>query len=221
MGKNPGIAIGLVLIVGGAVIFLDNLGILPFRAAALFWPLVLLSFGAATLYNSRSATARVWGITALVAGTLPLLDVHMRIRTLWPLVLIAAGASMLIHRTRGQRPGSADRLQELAMFSGVKLKIDSAHFEGGELSSVFGGVEIDLRRAGISSSGAEAVIEANAAFGGIEISVPETWRVSLRGAAVFGAYEDKTLPPRPEPGLQSPLLIVRGGAVFGGIVIKN
>ncbi|MDP9171708.1 MAG: cell wall-active antibiotics response protein [Acidobacteriota bacterium] len=233
MDKNPGTIIGIALIGGGALLFLDNLGILPFRATSLFWPLAFLVYGAVFLYNSRSTATAVWGVCSLVAGCLLLLNtvgiLHVTIRTLWPLALIAAGVTMLLYRMRWQHlsdrfastGGTFDRLQEFAIFSGIKRKVDSPSFEGGEISTMFGGIEIDLRRAGISPATKQVIIEANAAFGGIEIRVPETWRVSLQGTAVFGGYEDKTVPPRPEPGVDIPLLIVRGGTAFGGVSIQN
>ena len=58
-------------------------------------------------------------------------------------------------------------------------------------------------------------------FGGIEIRVPRNWRIEKAGAAVFGGFDDKTVPPRPEPGFDPPILVIKGAAVFGGIVIKN
>lgn len=235
MGKNPGSIIGIALIGGGVLLFLDNLGILPFRAASLFWPLIFIIYGTVTLSNSRTGPGSIWGVAALAAGGLLLLDnlhiLHVTFRTLWPLVLIAVGVNMILYRMRWQQfgskfigngdNGSYDRLHEFAIFSGVKRKVESKIFEGGEVASVFGGVEIDLRRAGIISAENVVSIEANAVFGGIEIRVPETWRVSLQGTAVFGAYEDKTLPPRPEPGFNPPLLIIRGGTAFGAVVVQN
>jgi hypothetical protein len=43
----------------------------------------------------------------------------------------------------------------------------------------------------------------------------------MQGSAVFGTYEDKTIPPRPEPGVALPTLIIRGGTAFGSVVIRN
>jgi hypothetical protein len=45
--------------------------------------------------------------------------------------------------------------------------------------------------------------------------------VQLQGNAVFGAYEDKTIPPRPEAGVEGPTLVVRGGTAFGAVEISN
>ena len=112
-------------------------------------------------------------------------------------------------------------LQEFALFSSLKRKVDTQAFEGGEVSSVFGGVEIDLRKAAISSASGQAILEASAAFGGIEVRVPETWNVVLQGTAVFGAYEDKTISARRETGLPLSTLVIRGGTIFGAVVVEN
>ncbi len=230
-GIGLGYAIGIVLISGGVVLFLDNLGIFPFPVKRLFWPFIFLALGGSLLRASRSAATVVWAAACIAAGLLFLMNafdvLHVTGQIVWALALIAAGVVMLICRADWPggmgEPGSRspDRLQEFAMFTGCRRKVDTANFEGGVLSCIFGGIEIDLRRAHLTSPNREAVIEANAAFGGIEIRIPDDWRVSLQGTAVFGAYEDKTLPTRPEPGIQAPVLIVRGGAVFGGISIQN
>jgi alkanesulfonate monooxygenase SsuD/methylene tetrahydromethanopterin reductase-like flavin-dependent oxidoreductase (luciferase family) len=64
-------------------------------------------------------------------------------------------------------------------------------------------------------------VDANAAFGAIKLRVPETWRVVVHGDAVFGAFEDKTVPPRPGPGIDPPILIITGNAAFGAVEIEN
>ena len=109
----------------------------------------------------------------------------------------------------------------MAIFSSVKRRIETPKFEGGELSSVFGSIAIDMRWAAMAAPDRQAVIEANTAFGSIELRVPDTWRVRLQGNAVFGAYEDKTIPPRPEPGVEAPTLVIRGGTAFGSVEIRN
>ena len=66
-----------------------------------------------------------------------------------------------------------------------------------------------------------AELEVSAVFGGAEITVPRTWRVVMKAAAVFGGCDDRTVPPRPEPGLEPVVLVIKGAAVFGGIEIRN
>lgn len=115
--------------------------------------------------------------------------------------------------------GSVDHISEWAIFGGTRRRVDSQDFQGGEAYAMFGGVEIDLRKA--ASTREEILIEANAIFGGVEIRVPETWNVTVRGSGVFGGYEDETLDSRVAPDAKQPHLIVNGFAVFGGVNIKN
>jgi predicted membrane protein len=106
-----------------------------------------------------------------------------------------------------------------AVFGGAKRRIDSRDFQGGEAFAMFGGVEVDLRKAETTKD--EVLVEANALFGGIEIRVPETWNVSVRGAGIFGGYEDESLDSRVTTDTKQPHLVINGFAVFGGVHVKN
>ena len=61
----------------------------------------------------------------------------------------------------------------------------------------------------------------NALFGGVDIRVPDTWRVVLKGMGVFGAFEDKTVPPKTDPNVKTPELVITGAALFGGVKVDN
>jgi predicted membrane protein len=115
--------------------------------------------------------------------------------------------------------GSPDHLSEWAVFGGTRRRVDSQDFQGGEAFAMFGGVEIDLRKAAMTRE--EVLIEVNAVFGGVEVRVPETWDVIVRGAGIFGGYEDERMDTRVAPEVKQPRLIVNGFAVFGGVTIKN
>jgi hypothetical protein len=71
-----------------------------------------------------------------------------------------------------------------------------------------------------STTRAEVDVEANAVFGGVEIWAPDNWDVVVHGAGILGGFEDKTHRP-PDDGVPRPRLIIRGSAVFGGVVVKN
>jgi len=229
--------IGVLLITAGCLLFLDNLSILPYETADSFWPLVLCVLGGIAFYRTCSTAVKVWAATGFVAGILLVLGnfhiIHATVEMLWPMALIAAGITMMIYRLRWREfkdrfsvgsnmsgGGSENMAQEYAVFSHVRRRMESTAFEGGEFTAVFGAIEYDLRWA---SMGAEkrVVIEANTAFGSIELRVPEAWKVQLEGTAVFGQYEDKTIPPRPEPGVPTPTLVVRGGTAFGAVTLRN
>lgn len=232
----------LVLIAVGTILFLDNLGLVPFANIRAYWPMAIAALGAAHLSRTRSACAMVWPWTMIAAGVLLTLGnlgiLRVTIGSLWPIFLIAAGASMLFKRTRWVRPswvrpsprffdpGQRGRagfrnLDENAVFSSINRRIDSANFERADLNCFFGELKVDLRGATISSPAREAVVETNVAFGAIKLRVPETWKVVVHGSAVFGAYEDKTFPPRPGPGIDPPTLTIRGNAAFGAVEVEN
>jgi hypothetical protein len=58
-------------------------------------------------------------------------------------------------------------------------------------------------------------------FGGVEIWVPQNWTVEVVGHGIFGGYDDKTLPPRINPGDKPQHLVLTGYAMFGGVTVKN
>jgi hypothetical protein len=103
--------------------------------------------------------------------------------------------------------------------SHVERHITSKNFKSGTLSAILGGFEIDLSRADIE--GDEAVIYADAFFGGGEIRIPDTWHVVMEGNALFGAFMDETRQRPPEGSAPAKRLIIRGTAVFGGVSIEN
>jgi hypothetical protein len=83
---------------------------------------------------------------------------------------------------------------------------------------LFGGVQLDLRKAGTKLP--EVFLDITAAFGGVEIKVPETWAVSMRVTSIFGGYDDKTHAPAPG-ATPAPVLVVTGATIFGGLGVKN
>jgi predicted membrane protein len=105
------------------------------------------------------------------------------------------------------------------VLSHVERNITANNFKSGTVSAFFGGFDIDLSRADIE--GNEAVILADAFFGGGEIRIPETWHVVIEGSAFCGAFMDETRQRPPEGSTPAKRLIIRGTALFGGITIQN
>lgn len=109
----------------------------------------------------------------------------------------------------GQRPSL------FALMSGVRRQVTGV-FSGAEATAIMGGVELDLRHAGMA--GEEVIIDTFALWGGIEIWVPVHWHVVMQGLPLMGAFEDKT---QVTVQGRQPRLIVRGIALMGGVEIKN
>jgi predicted membrane protein len=231
----------IILIAIGAILFIDNLGIFPFIRLRDYWPLAISAWGIAMLSRPGRNCGMVWGCTMVVIGALLTLgNLHiLRVNagSIWPIFLIAAGVSMLFKRTgwgwcerprarlfsHGERFGRKPcrNLDANAVFGSLNRRIDSVNFERADLNVVFGELKVDLRGATITNPSRQATVETNAAFGAIKLRIPETWKVVVHGNAVFGAFEDKTVPPRPAPGVDPPVLIIEGNAAFGAVEIEN
>ncbi len=101
-----------------------------------------------------------------------------------------------------------------AILGSFKRRMTSQRFAGGDLTSIMGGCELDLREASIEGS---AVLNAFALMGGIEIQVPTDWTVEVEGVPILGGFEETTLRPKDA----SKRLIIRGYAIMGGLSIRN
>ena len=222
---------GLVVAGLGVLFLLDNFGIVGVADWWSFWPLLLIALGISKLADPRDAHDSRRAALLIVAGGI-FLAANLRlipfpIWQLWPLILIAAGLMMLFDRD-GARffaafripPAGAEsqRPDAIAIFGGFKRRVQTDDFRSASYVALFGGGEVDLRRARIQ--GESATIEVSAIFGGFEIRVPPNWIVENRVFGMFGGAADETRPPLPDaPDVRT--LIVRGSAVFGGVGIKN
>jgi len=224
---------GAFIIVIGLFALLDNLHLFDSHLVQPFWPLVFVALGALKLAQSRHGSHVFVGGALIVVGaglTLQNLGLlHFDWRQLWPLALILVGLNVVTKGfvTRGNvtyrssRVGQRDerfehgsRIDASATMSGIVLKNDSQDFQGGEISTVMGAVEIDLRQAAIAT---EAVLHLSIIMGGVEIKVPREWSVSVNGSPMLGGIEDKTVPPM-TPGKR---LVIEGSVIMGGVEISN
>ena len=226
----------IFLIVVGVVLFLDNIGLIPVRNIWEFWPLILIAAGLGRLTSCRETAGRGIGAFLVLIGilmllvTLGILHIHTKDGT-WAvaLLLIAFGVALLIKMLEPGRasfglpapvPSNSDSvLNDVAVLGGIKRKLETGNFQGGLIVGVFGGVEIDLRRSQITATERTATLEIRAVFAGVKLRVPESWKLNVIGASVFGNYEDKTIPPN--TGSNSPTLIITGHSVFASVEIEN
>jgi len=221
---TPHIVFGLLIILVGVVFTLDNFGMVDSERFFRYWPSGLILLGIARLWQARHYDGGGF-MGALLIGVgawlqLEVLDyVDQSVFDLWPLLLIVAGGALVWQGFRGRRgrlaPTSGATINAMAVLAGVERGSNSAAFRGGELTAFMGGCEIDLRQAAIHG---EAVIDVFAMWGGIDIRVPENWRVIGRVTPIMGAFEDKTRAPQ---GAVVHTLVIRGFVLMGGVEVKN
>ena len=221
---------GVVLIVVGTVLLFEKLGYLPRGFALHFWPMIFIVIG---IVKIAYAGGRAVGAALIGVGVLLQLQqtgiLNVQLWQLWPAFLIIAGIVMLFQvLTRPDTappdavdaPGSdSPEFDSAYIFGGAERHINTRNFKSGRLFAMFGGYKIDFRHAEIQ--GDNAVLEANAFFGGGEIIVPEHWFVAMHGVGIFGGYTDKSRHFQPDPTKPTKTLVVKGVAMFGGVEVKN
>ncbi len=213
---------GVVFIVVGLFLLLEKLGFVPSGFVIHFWPSIFIVIG---LVKFVYAGGRPTGAILIALGVLLQLNemgiTHFHFWDLWPVLIIVAGVGMLWQALVKEKPAVSvnPQFDAFYVFGGGDRQVNTKNFTGGNLFAVFGGYKVDFGHADME--GDQAVLEANAVFGGGEIRVPENWLVSVQGVGIFGAYEDKTRHFQPDPSRPTKTLIIRGVAIFGGIEVKN
>jgi predicted membrane protein len=230
--KNPStqIVIGLFVIAVGLLFLFDNLGWLDLNFTLHVWPTALIFFGILKLLQTRTRSGMVVGWALIAIGGLVLLKetglIAISWRSLWPVLMIAAGLAVVFKSTSGRsifdtlghsvdKEGDEADLNIISIMGTYKNRVTSNDFRGGEVTTVMGGVDLDLRQSSING---EAVLNVFSLFGGITVKVPIDWAVVLQGTPIMGGFEEKTVPPSSATGKR---LVIRGYVIMGGLEVRN
>ena len=128
----------------------------------------------------------------LLLGILMLLASRMIIEwsTVWkvfvPAIIIVVGL-FVIFGSRRVKKAKANAKEYIAIFSGVEEIINEVTSDF-SITSVFGGVELDLRDVKLIN---DLVIDCFTLFGGIDIKLPKNVKVEVNGLPIFGGVENK------------------------------
>lgn len=221
MKKSLGeIVFGLLVVIVGVGFLLDVLNIADFsRVLADWWPIFVIIIGLVSLMSNPRVF--VWPLLIVAFGVLLQLR-ELNIVTFniwglfWPVAIIIFGLTLLFRANRSKPEEADDKMLNMfAGFSGHNVRVTSTDFKGAKATAIFGGIELDLTDATLKK---EATIEAFTAFGGIDMRVPDGWRVHVSGLPMFGGWEDKTRSPKDK---NAPILHIKGTCLFGGVSIKN
>ena len=216
---------GFILLILGVAFLLDELQIIQFgELLSTYWPLIIAVIG---LYNLVKKNNRPMSglILIFIAAFFQLKKLDMLPYDIWdyfwPALLIIIGLAIIF--SRNPKPKiptyNEDKVNHFALFSGLATRNDSRQFRGGNICALFGSVDIDLKDAEIT--GKDAYLDLVTIFGGINIKVPEDWKVIVKGLPLFGGWENKTKLKDLDGEKDIPVLKVHCFALFGGIEIKN
>jgi hypothetical protein len=110
-----------------------------------------------------------------------------------------------------------DEFDLVTIYDGLDFRSTAPALRRGSALTWFGGGRLDLRAATLDPAGATLTLRT--VFGGLELLVPETWRVELGVMSFLGGAADTRDPDRVFP--EGPVLRVSGWAAFGGLGIGS
>jgi predicted membrane protein len=223
------VIIGVILVLAGLFLVIRNTGFFPdFIDHVVFsWPMLLVTIGVVMTIGASEKTA---GIIIMAVGAFFMIPLVFRetfhmYNMFWPSIFIIIGIIFIVTRRRGWgsvlSTGMAndDFIDYVSIFSGSERQIISQNFKGGKVSSVFGGIDIDLTKAKLAPG--RNILEVAAVFGGVGVIVPDDWFVTIEVTPVLGGFSDSR---RLSPGMnidRSSQLVIKGAVVFGGGEVKN
>ncbi|WP_162342073.1 MULTISPECIES: LiaF transmembrane domain-containing protein [Cyclobacterium] len=244
--RNGNHALGVLILVIGALLLLKQVGVF-IPGWVFSWPMILIAIGLYSGYkngfqNTGSVVLLIIGGFFLLRDKLYL--PYELGPYLFPLALIFLGLFIIFKKNKnpainwkdwegnydkwekklrtgndpdGLNKESSDYLNVEALFCGLKRKVMSKDFKGGEITTVFGGSDIDLMHADIQN---QAVLKVSVVFGGVKLIVPPHWDVQLGVSNLAAGVEDKRHFHQASPDPQKKLVIT-GSVIFGGIEISS
>ena len=175
-----GLVFGIIIVVVGVTLLLDQMNLIDANRIFRFWPLLLIAWGVSTLLSCQGSGRRFWGGFLILLGiALQLQELgyrRVRMETLWPLFIIGVGVLLVIQafskggdsrlnkwkskqfETGHQFNDAGSHVTCTSIFGGGEHQVSSRNFQTGEMTSIFGGGEIDFSQAEID--GDQAVLEA-------------------------------------------------------------
>ena len=223
---------GILAICFGILVLLYQMDMGVHHAFASWsFALVLIGFVSLVKHNFR----KLWGLVLMgVGGVFMLKEFYpglIETKLIWPVLIIIIGIGVFI-KALGSKSRSArytilsevdlsnaqgdDYFESTAFFGGVNKKVVSKNFKGANISSIFGGTELDLSNADFEK---QATIAITCAFGGVNIIVPSNWKVKSDISTAFGGVDDKRQVSLVDDN--GKLLILTGSCFFGGVEVSG
>ena len=231
MNKVKPIIWGIAIITLGVIFGGNAIGLFNFNVFFEgWWTLFIIVPSAISLVTEKG---RMASLAFLAAGVILLLAAQnvFSYDVAWKVILAVAlilfGIAMIfgtIFHSKSDKE-VAEKVKKLgengnmdahtAIFSGSDKTYKKEVFSGANLVAVFGGVDIDLREAIIEK---DTVIRACAAFGGVNIVVPNDVRVKSKSCFFFGGIADERKDAS-NKGKHTIYVDATGG--FGGVTITD
>jgi predicted membrane protein len=221
------------VILFGVLILLRQMGI-NFPEFLLSWKLIIILVGLIDLV--KKSFKSTFGYILILIGVLFIFnDIYpytIQTRFIWPVLLIVIGISIFIKALRGNKTkteftilseensdkiNSDNYLKSTAFFGGVTKNIVTKDFQGANVTTVFGGTELNFTHADFDK---KVIVDLTTVFGGVNLIVPSNWKVQSNITSLFGGIEDKRQSNLLNED-ENKVLILKGNCVFGGVEILS
>jgi hypothetical protein len=110
----------------------------------------------------------------------------------------------------------SDEFSLAAVVGGAERASTATALRRGRVVAACGGVDLDLRGAKLDPGGAELLVEAY--LGGVQVRVPNEWRIAVEAHSTKGGIETNVAQPDDLPN-DAPNLRVKAIARVGGVLI--
>jgi predicted membrane protein len=198
---DPIYIIGIILLIAGGLLLLDNFGLVGFNVTRLIisWQMIFIVIGILIYAGSENNV----GLIFILMGCLFLLSKYfdVNIWAFWPVILIVLGIyfifginkrKIVLERAANSSEGNSvnrNVIDEVAIFGGGEKSYRIDNFEGGNITAIFGGSEIDLYECKLAPG--THYLDVTAIFGGFSLIVPKDWNIEVRVFPLFGGFSDQ------------------------------
>lgn len=223
--NRKNIILGVLLIIIGVIVGLNSLGItnidLFFDG---WWTLFIIVPCFVGLFNSKDKIGNLVGLLigiVLLLGVQDIISFDIIAKLIIPFILVILGLTLMfkdsINKEVVKKINSLNKENKntdyCSTFSSQKIKLNENDFKGLNSDAIFGALELDLSECKIKK---DAIINANAVFGGIDIIVPKDVKVVTKSTSIFGGIDNKTN----NKDVDKPVIYINASCVFGGVEIK-
>lgn len=227
--KKENVFWGLLLVLAGAYIIINNLGFMPdvnvvklivaiLCVVTFIKSVVQVEFGGmlfslailVIIFNRELGLSAITPWPVLVAALLGSIGLNM---------IFGDSAKRKYKRKKSlddKNPDfvTGDDVVITGSFNAYKKNISSDNFTSARVSGKFCGMEISFDDAVIQDG--TAVVKLDVSFSGVEFYVPYSWKVVNNADCMFGGFEEHRSKGSKEEG---PTLVFEGNIRFGGVEI--
>ena len=230
--NNSKMLVGILLIIIGLFAMSGNFFNLPFNFTHYIFsmPGIMMIVGIFILinHNDNSLGAILVGVGGFwFLSRYSHIPIRHYLSEYWPVLVILLGIYVILKNnskninTKGNEDSEfdIDFVDEVAIFGGGKKSLNSQNFSGGKITTIFGGVDLDLHSSALATG--TNTLGITAIFGGIDIIVPNDWKVILSVTSILGGYNDRRILNLEQTYNTDKILIIKGTVIFGGGNLKT